>query len=80
MNRLTKELESQQSGQKKEIYRRDDEMDGYKIGNKKAAGCSNIQTAQLNILQFYFTQFMTWLKVSCYRASAWINRTEGLLL
>ena len=36
MNRLTKELESQQSGQKKEIYRRDDEMDGYMIGNKKS--------------------------------------------
>jgi hypothetical protein len=50
------------------------------IKHKKAAGCSNIQTAQLNIIQFYFTQFMTWLKVSCYRASAWINRTEGLLL
>ena len=73
MNRLTKELESQQSGQKKEIYRRDDEMDGYKIGNKKAAGCSNIQTAQ----QYYFsltcTQFVVILKVMTIKVSEWLR-------
>lgn len=81
MNRLTKEIESQQPGLKKEIYRCDDEMDGYMIGNKKAAGCSNIQTAQLNILQFHFTQFLMPVKVACCIASTRLTTNAwGLVL
>jgi hypothetical protein len=49
--------------------------------HKKAAGCSNIQTAQLNILQFHFTQFLMPVKVACCSVSTRLTTNAwGLVL